>query len=420
MAAQSMGPHVVVLLAFVCVAGPPIACAVLLWRLDPSKRDLINHTVVPLALGASVPPLVTRIAQAVFGLPGSVFPPFLQSYAPVPLSVWTGLIEEAAKAVVVLAVFAWMRRGFVDALDGLVLGGIVGAGMALAQGLVYVEDLAPVAQIARITPGTLLTTGAVGLTQCAFTAVFGASLGYAREAPRRGFIPIIGFAAAALYHMAYVALGTLAGAPQLGTAAGAAGIAREVADWIGVMFVAAAAWWARSGPRAARDPAGLRPDRSPVVAGGRRVLFGTGACAALCAAGVVALILAGIPERLAAAQAGRPGALRITVELAKLGPNHRPVQKTNAFAPGDVVGAVFTPAAVPAAVGIQAIWLRTEGDHAFPIAEPDLMTIHPTATAHPRTASLTGAPTGTYVFMIAQRGPGRALHVVAAEQFFIE
>ena len=257
MAAQSMGPHVVVLLAFVCVAGPPIACAVLLWRLDPSKRDLINHTVVPLALGASVPPLVTRIAQAVFGLPGSVFPPFLQSYAPVPLSVWTGLIEEAAKAVVVLAVFAWMRRGFVDALDGLVLGGIVGAGMALAQGLVYVEDLAPVAQIARITPGTLLTTGAVGLTQCAFTAVFGASLGYAREAPRRGFIPIIGFAAAALYHMAYVALGTLAGAPQLGTAAGAAGIAREVADWIGVMFVAAAAWWARSGPRAARDPAGL-------------------------------------------------------------------------------------------------------------------------------------------------------------------
>ncbi len=68
-------------LAVLCVVGLPLAYAVLLWLADPDERDLINHIIVLLALGASVPPLLTRLAEAAFRLPGSIFPPLLQPYA---------------------------------------------------------------------------------------------------------------------------------------------------------------------------------------------------------------------------------------------------------------------------------------------------------------------------------------------------
>jgi polysaccharide export outer membrane protein len=45
-----------------------------------------------------------------------------------------------------------LRREFDDTLDGVVFGAVVGAGFALAQALVFVRDLAPVAQIASLTP----------------------------------------------------------------------------------------------------------------------------------------------------------------------------------------------------------------------------------------------------------------------------
>jgi len=231
--------------ALLCIVVPTIVYVVLLWLVDPYEREPINHVIVLLALGASVAPLLTRLVEAALGLPSSIFPALLERYALTPPSVWSGLIEEASKAVVVLGAFAFLRREFDDTLDGLVFGAVVGAGFALAQALVYVRDLAPAAQIAHVSPSMLLSIFVAGLSQCFFTALFGASLGYMREAaPGRWLIPAAGFAAAALYHMAYTGLGTLADTATAGGVAAAAGIARAIADWVGVILVIVMVRWA--------------------------------------------------------------------------------------------------------------------------------------------------------------------------------
>ncbi|HYM69075.1 MAG TPA: PrsW family glutamic-type intramembrane protease [bacterium] len=205
----------------------------LLWLADPHEREPINHLVVMLTLGAAVAPILTRLAEAAFGLPDSIFPPALQRYVVVPLSPWTGLVEEAAKSVLVLGVFVSARRAFRDTLDGVVVGATVGAGFALAESLAYVRELAAVAQIAGLAPGPLFGLLVGGLSQCLFTSLFGASLGYVRgAAPRMWILPVAGFGAAVLSHMGYI-----------GSTGHAAGIVRGVADWGGMLLILVVMGW---------------------------------------------------------------------------------------------------------------------------------------------------------------------------------
>jgi len=227
------------------VVVPTVVYIALLWLIDPYEREPFTHVAVLFVIGAVVAPLLTTLAEAALRLPNSVFPALLQQYAVVPPSVWSGAIEEAAKALVVLGAFVALRREFDDTLDGVVFGAVVGAGFALAQSLVYVRSLAPAAQIVTLTPSVFLGIFFAGLNQCFFTSVFGAGLGYMREeAPGRWVIPVVGFAAAAIYHMAYVGLGTLAATAPQGALATASGIAHQIANWAGVILVIVMVRWA--------------------------------------------------------------------------------------------------------------------------------------------------------------------------------
>jgi len=239
-----MGGSSLLFVALVCVVVPTIVYIALLWLIDPYEREPLTHVAALFVIGAVVAPLLTTFAEAALRLPNSVFPTLLQQYAVVPPSVWSGAIEEAAKALVVLGAFVALRREFDDTLDGVVFGAVVGAGFALAQSLVYVRSLAPVAQIVTLTPSVFLGIFVAGLNQCFFTSVFGAGLGYMREeAPGRWMLPVVGFVAAALYHMAYVGLGTLAATAPRGLVT-ALGIAHQISNWAGVLLVLVMVRWA--------------------------------------------------------------------------------------------------------------------------------------------------------------------------------
>ncbi|HLJ61628.1 MAG TPA: PrsW family glutamic-type intramembrane protease [bacterium] len=204
---------------------------VLLWIADPYEREPINHLVVMLTLSAAVTPILIRLVEAASGLPDSIFPPPLQRY--IPLSPWTGLVEEAAKAAIVLGVFLSARRVFSDALDGMVVGATVGAGLALAESLAYVREMAAGGQIARFAPAPALSLLIGGLSQGLFTSLFGASLGYVRgTAPRLWILAAAGFGAAVLCHTGYIA-----------ATGRAAGIVREAADWGGAWLILIVMGW---------------------------------------------------------------------------------------------------------------------------------------------------------------------------------
>ena len=146
----------------------------------------------------------------------------------------------------------------------------------------------------------------------------------------------------------------------------------------------------------------------------------------LLAAGAVILTQLGVisPGIGPGTRAGRtPPSTRgllISLVLERLDRNHTPVQQTNLFELGDLVGATTTIAAVPAHLSVQAIWLRTGQDTVIPISDLETLAIGPDAVGQSKTYELAGAPTGTYLFMIAQPGAGRELHQVVVQRFFVQ
>ncbi len=63
--------------------------------------------------------------------------------------------------------------------------------------------------------------------------------------------------------------------------------------------------------------------------------------------------------------------------LARLDRTRAPVQQTNLFEIGDLVGATLTVVAVPAPLRVQAIWLRMGQDVPIPISDLAPMVLDP-------------------------------------------
>lgn len=225
---------------------PAVLYVAALWLIDPYEREPIADLGLMLGAGVVIVPLITAAVEAVLAIPQSVYPVAFAVFASGPPNFGGAVVEEAAKALIVLAAFVVFRREFDDTLDGLIYGAVIGAGFALAESIVYLRTLASLGGAAQFSPGFLLAIFVSGLSQCFFTAVFGASLGYVREsAPGRWWIPAAGFAAAALYHAGYVGLGYLAATPPgAGAWAAWAGWGHRAVDWFGVLVIGVMVRWA--------------------------------------------------------------------------------------------------------------------------------------------------------------------------------
>jgi|FaiFalDrversion3_1042247.scaffolds.fasta_scaffold00446_3 RsiW-degrading membrane proteinase PrsW (M82 family) len=220
--------------------------AILYWA-DRHEKEPGSVLAAALLGGAVAAPVLTVVVERLAGIRMSIYPPAFHAlnaafFGPNPAGA---LVEEGMKALVTLALFRALPREFDGVLDGVVYGGIVGAGFALAESAVYLWDLSRLGSAAASLSlffGILVT----GLTHCAFAALFGASLGAVREFRLTGsaawWVPVGGFAVAALYHAAYDALAAL-----LATGAGPVGLvalARGVADWAGVVALVVTVVWA--------------------------------------------------------------------------------------------------------------------------------------------------------------------------------
>jgi len=110
-----------------------------------------------------------------------------------------GLVEEGIKGVGLLLLLVVLRDEFDNVTDGILYGLLIGGGFAMVENFVYFalsprSDL-PVLILGRIILGWL--------SHSTFTALFGAGLGYAREAHHhagRWRLPLLGFGAAVLLH----------------------------------------------------------------------------------------------------------------------------------------------------------------------------------------------------------------------------
>jgi RsiW-degrading membrane proteinase PrsW (M82 family) len=225
-----------------------------LWLVDRYEKEPLSMLGASLLGGAVAAPVLTVTIERILGIPTSVFPALFQTYPVLAPNFAGAVIEEAAKAAVILAAFRWLRREFDATLDGVVYGATVGSGFALAESVGYLVDLAPLSAQADLGAGFFAAIFISGLTHCVFSAFFGASLGYVRETspapPWHLWIPAGGLAVAALYHVGYVASGAVSQVGVAGFPALLMALSRRASDWSGLVMLAVVVLWAWSRDRA--------------------------------------------------------------------------------------------------------------------------------------------------------------------------
>ncbi|WP_224786191.1 PrsW family intramembrane metalloprotease [Microbacterium caowuchunii] len=168
-------------------------------RWEPEPRGLI---VIALGWGAIVSVAIALgvdllIVLAV-GRSGTPAGEFLQTVVQAPV------VEEVAKGLGVLLIFAGARRWFDGPVDGIVYGGLIGAGFAFTENIQYFA-LAWIEGGAELTSATFFIRGILSpFAHVMFTAVTGFALGLAarRGASFRGVLGpwLLGLAGAIVLH----------------------------------------------------------------------------------------------------------------------------------------------------------------------------------------------------------------------------
>lgn len=221
---------------------PVVLYLLAVWLADRYEKEPVPLLALAVIAGALVAPGLVSLAETVLGVPNSIFPIVLSQLPLVPLNLTGAVIAEVVKSLIII-ILAWrLPSEFDDTVDGLVYGVVVGAGFALAEIVVYLRSLSQFAPL-QIAASTLLGIAIASLNHCVFSGLFGASIGFAREAGRgaaRTWVPVLGFLAAVFYHMAYLGLGRLTA--EFGGVLSVLAAAVDWTGWLLLLFVIRWGW----------------------------------------------------------------------------------------------------------------------------------------------------------------------------------
>jgi len=180
---------------------PTLVYVLILWWLDHYEREpqrLLSAAFLWGALPAAVLSVFAEhwLSQPAAAL-GEAAAGWLSSTIAAPV------VEELAKGLAVLLLLVLARGEFDDVLDGIIYGATVGFGFAMTENVLYFVRSFTVGGLPTLTLTILLRAFVFGMNHALFTAVFGASLGYARtlkRGPRRWLAPPLGLLAGMLLH----------------------------------------------------------------------------------------------------------------------------------------------------------------------------------------------------------------------------
>ncbi len=153
------------------LAGVPSLLYVLILRaIDRYEPDPWRILLTALALGALVVPLAVMAVRVLIGQPFELPLPY-GAGGPQPL---VRVIEQVLGGFVLIGLVATLRREFDNALDGVVWGAAVGAGLGAAHTFLFAYG-----GTGLLGEETIALVTVSGLNQAFYGAVFGAFLGYA-------------------------------------------------------------------------------------------------------------------------------------------------------------------------------------------------------------------------------------------------
>src|SRR5207244_5438714 len=112
------------------------------------------------------------------------------------------IVEESAKALILLILFFWKKDEFDGIIDGIVYAGMVGLGFAMTENILY-YGRAVQGGLGSLTLIFILRGMAAPFSHPLFTSMTGIGLGWSRQSDN-GFVkvtmPVLGFMLAILLH----------------------------------------------------------------------------------------------------------------------------------------------------------------------------------------------------------------------------
>jgi hypothetical protein len=176
--------------------------------------------------------LLSLIVELILDIPISILGPGL-AYELAGSSLVAPAVEEVAKALAVLGILLFVRREMDSVLDGIVYGAMAGLGFAFTENFFYIAGSLTEGWVAWA--GVLLMRAVIfGLNHAFFTGITGASLGYARlsrNPTARVLVPVVGLAAAILFHSVHNLGATLSSVTCYGL------LLSLVSDWGGLLML---------------------------------------------------------------------------------------------------------------------------------------------------------------------------------------
>jgi RsiW-degrading membrane proteinase PrsW (M82 family) len=211
---------------------PSVVYLVVLNAIDRYEKEPWTILLACLGLGAVVAPILVVLVLVLLGRPAALPPAFAPGLRPDPV---VGIVEEVVKGLLLLGLVRSVRDEFDDVLDGVIYGAALGAGFGAAESFLYV-----VGGTDQLGGDTIALLVVAGLNNAFYTAVFGATLGYAQRLPRaqRIVITVLGLATAALLHAFHDTLPAIL-ARLLDQPDAALGMASrllaEAINWLGIL-----------------------------------------------------------------------------------------------------------------------------------------------------------------------------------------
>ncbi|HYN48052.1 MAG TPA: PrsW family glutamic-type intramembrane protease [Candidatus Nanopelagicales bacterium] len=214
---------------------PSVLYLVVLNAIDRYEKEPWTILLACLGLGAVAAPILAVVVLVILGRPAALPPAFAPGLRPDPV---VGIVAEIAKGVLLLALVHSVRDEFDDILDGVIYGAAVGAGFGAAESFLYA-----LGGTGQLDGGTIALLVIAGLNHAFYTAVFGATLGFAQRLDRgeRTIVIGLGLATAALLHAFHDTLPAIL-ARLLGQPDAALGLASrllaEAINWLGILTLA--------------------------------------------------------------------------------------------------------------------------------------------------------------------------------------
>jgi RsiW-degrading membrane proteinase PrsW (M82 family) len=175
---------------------PTVLFLFLVWWLDRHEKEPLQLLLVSL-VGGLAAFAIMLVLEAALGLRLGLVPAYvsLEDVGPGPR-----ILAEIVKAVVLVVLVYWLGSEFDGPLDGIVYGGVLGAGFALGQNQLYFSSAAmQYWGLESVSFPTELAIAISSFNHAFYSALFGLSLGYLRVAPRPRtvwWVPLLGLAAA--------------------------------------------------------------------------------------------------------------------------------------------------------------------------------------------------------------------------------